>query len=209
MARIRTIKPEFFTSEDICGLSAMARLLFISLWCEADRAGRLDWRPGTIKLRYFPADDCDIAEMAGELQEAGLIVVYEVEGKSYAEIPSFNRHQVINNRESESERPPRIDACVTRGDACKRKEGRKEGKEGKGTRANALPPDFKPSDANRELAGKLSVSLEDELGKFVDYHRAKGSKFKDWHSALNNWIRNADKFRREATGDNKPRLREF
>ena len=45
MARIRTIKPEFFTSEDIVALSPLARLLFIALWCEADREGRLVWKP--------------------------------------------------------------------------------------------------------------------------------------------------------------------
>ncbi len=31
MARIRTIKPEFFTSEDVVALSPLARLLFISV----------------------------------------------------------------------------------------------------------------------------------------------------------------------------------
>ena len=41
MARIRTIKPEFFTSDDICALSPRARLLYVGLWCEADREGRL------------------------------------------------------------------------------------------------------------------------------------------------------------------------
>ena len=43
MARIRTIKPEFFTSDDICALSPLARLLYVGLWCEADREGRLVW----------------------------------------------------------------------------------------------------------------------------------------------------------------------
>ena len=45
MARIRTIKPEFFTSDDICALSPLARLLYVGLWCEADREGRLVWTP--------------------------------------------------------------------------------------------------------------------------------------------------------------------
>ena len=49
MARIRTIKPEFFTSDDICALSPRARLLYIGLWCEADREGRLVWAPRGFK----------------------------------------------------------------------------------------------------------------------------------------------------------------
>lgn len=105
MARIRTIKPEFFTSEDIVSLTPLARLFYVSLWCEADREGRLSWKTKTLKMRYFPADDCDIDELAGELLDAGLIEIYEDEGKQYAFIPSFEKHQIINNRESASVLP--------------------------------------------------------------------------------------------------------
>lgn len=129
MARIRTIKPEFFTSEDIVGLTPLSRLFYVSLWCESDREGRLEWKPRTFKLRYFPGDECDIEKMGTELIDAGLIVLYE-NGK-YAEIPAFSKHQVINNRENESSLPPRVkDASSTRESG--RKEGRKgtEGKEG-------------------------------------------------------------------------------
>lgn len=102
MARIRTIKPDFFTSEDIVGLSPLARLLYIATWMEADREGRMIWRPGTLKLRYLPGDDCDVLTLAQELIDAGLIVLYEADGAELACIPSFTRHQVINNRETPS-----------------------------------------------------------------------------------------------------------
>ncbi|MDE2098925.1 MAG: hypothetical protein KGL39_16850 [Patescibacteria group bacterium] len=138
MARIRTIKPEFFTSEDIVSMTPLARLFYVSLWCEADRKGRLEWRPGTLKMRYFPGDSCDINELADELVSRGLIVLYKADGKIYAEIPTFGEHQVINNRESESVIPEKtIDACVTResGEKAEGKEGRERkgtGKEGNG-----------------------------------------------------------------------------
>lgn len=139
MARIRTIKPEFFTSEDIVSLSPLARLFYVSLWCEADREGRLDWRIGTLKMRYFPGDNCDMQELANELIDGGLIAIYEVAGKQYAEIPSFKNHQIINNRESESTRPPRVKH------ACKRvKAEGKEGREGKGKEGDSAEP---PSDS--------------------------------------------------------------
>lgn len=60
MARIRTIKPDFFTSEDIMALSPLARLLYIGTWLEADREGRLTWKPSTLKVRYLPSDACDV-----------------------------------------------------------------------------------------------------------------------------------------------------
>ena len=102
MARIRTIKPEFFTSEDIVALSPLARLLYIALWCEADKEGRLHWKPRTFKMRYLPGDDCDIHALCAELAGAAVVVLY---GDGHAYIPSFSKHQHINPRESASDIP--------------------------------------------------------------------------------------------------------
>ena len=118
MAYIRSIKASFFTSDDIVSLSPLARLLYIALWTEADREGRFTWRPGNFKLRFLPGDHCDINELCSELVESGLVVQYSVAGKTYAEIPTFTRHQVVNNRERASTIPARdTDASSTRGDA--------------------------------------------------------------------------------------------
>lgn len=102
MARIRTIKPEFFTSEDIVALSPMARLLYIALWCEADKRGRLLWKPKTFKMRWLPGDKCDIAALCAELVDGGLVVLY---GDDLAHIPGFEKHQHVNPRETESSLP--------------------------------------------------------------------------------------------------------
>lgn len=102
MARIRTIKPTFFRSDDVCALSPLARLLFIGLWCEADREGRLEWKPRTFKRTYLPDDDCDGEAIAAELVKQGVVVLY---GDGLAYIPSFLKHQVINQRESASKLP--------------------------------------------------------------------------------------------------------
>jgi len=137
MARIRTIKPEFFTSEDIVSLTPLARLLYVALWCEADREGRFEWKPKTFKMRYLPGDNCDIDVLASELIEVGVVQLYEVDDKRYAEIPCFKKHQVINNRESESLIPSRVPHASTT-----RKSGVKaEGKEGrKGKEGNSVTP---------------------------------------------------------------------
>lgn len=132
MARIRTIKPEFFTSEDIVSMTPLARLFYIALWCESDRMGRLEWKPGTFKMRYLPGDSCDVSELAKELIAKGLIVVYEANGKQYAEIPTFTEHQVINNRETDSTIPPRDNnASRTRAPRVKAEGKGRNGKEGK------------------------------------------------------------------------------
>ena len=106
MARIRTIKPEFFTSEDIVSLSPLARLLYIALWCEADKEGRMVWKPRTFKLRYMPGDNCDIESLCAEILERGLVKLY---GEGLAYIPQFSAHQHINPRESASQLPDHQD----------------------------------------------------------------------------------------------------
>ena len=115
MARIRTIKPEFFTSEDIVALQPFARLLYIALWCEADREGRLTWRPQTFKMRYLPADNVDITGLCSELTERKLVQLY---GDGYAFIPRFASHQHVNPREAASKLPDpgmaRNDVSATR-----------------------------------------------------------------------------------------------
>lgn len=141
MARIRTIKPEFFTSADILALTPLARLFYVSLWCEADREGLLSWNTSTLKYRYFPADRVDIETLASELVAQGLIVILiGDDGKEYAEIPSFKSHQVINNRESDSILSARVKDASPRVQVEGRKEGK--GKEGKSPATRA--PRFDP-----------------------------------------------------------------
>lgn len=70
-------------------------------------------------------------------------------------------------------------------------------------RAVQMPSDFSPSDGNKELAAKLGVNLSAEFDSFRDYHMSKGSTFKDWHLALNTWLRNAVKFGRTAKPSSK------
>lgn len=147
MARIRTIKPDFFTSEDIVGLSMAARLLYIALWCEADREGRMQWKPRTFKLRYFPGDNIDVDACARELLASRLVITY---GDGLAYIPTFAKHQHVNPRESQSTLPkPEIDASGTRDDASVTHREEWEGKERKGTDIGAQteddPPDLFPA----------------------------------------------------------------
>jgi hypothetical protein len=149
MARIRTIKPEFFTSEDIVSLSPLARLLYVALWCEADREGRMNWKPRTWKLRYLPADNCDVEALCKEITDAGLVVLY---GDGYAHIPCFSRHQHINPRETASSIPD-PDASkkkTTRAprvtDASSRDSDAQGGREGKG-KEGVTGVDVDPFDA--------------------------------------------------------------
>lgn len=220
MARIRTIKPEFFTSADIVSMSPLARLFYASLWCESDREGRLKWDVRTLKIRYFPADNCDINAMADELIEAGLIEIYQVDGKKYAQIPTFLDHQIINNREADSSLPSKqdaeIDAPFTR-ESCVQGE-RKEGKERKGRerkgKEGASEITFDEFLKDCEAKNELPIPEDDPVYRWAEAVRLptdflfigwqvfkrrewldtkrKPKRYKDWRSVFLNYCKNPD-----------------
>jgi len=105
MARARNIKPGFWRNEELVELPFQTRLLFIGLWNLADKEGRLENRPKKIKLEIFPADDVDISLEITRLSEAGLVKVYEADGKRCIEVVNFKKHQNPHHREAESELP--------------------------------------------------------------------------------------------------------
>jgi len=101
MARIRTIKPEFWTDEKLSHVSRDARLLFIGLLTYADDMGRLHYSPVRLKNQIFPADnitDEAIDRWTEELAETELIRLYKAGSHSqrYLWIPGFLRHQKID-----------------------------------------------------------------------------------------------------------------
>lgn len=101
MARIRSIKPEFWTSEQIMDCSPLARLLFIGMWNFADDYGRLPVAVRTLKAQIMPGDSIEtdeVRELIGELSAAGLIFIYSSNGREYLEITGWEKHQKIDNK---------------------------------------------------------------------------------------------------------------
>ena len=106
MARSRNIKPGFFKNDQLAQASYEARLLFIGLWCLADREGRLEDRPLKIKAELFPFDCVDIDSLLSTLVLCGVIVRYSVEEQNYIWIPKFLVHQNPHYAEKPSIIPP-------------------------------------------------------------------------------------------------------
>ncbi|MBW9415801.1 DnaT-like ssDNA-binding domain-containing protein [Enterobacter roggenkampii] len=96
MARIRTVKPEFWTDEKVVECSIPARLLFIGLFNFANDLGCLERSPKRIKMQIFPADSIDCEPLICELISHGLLTEYSVNGSDYLCIKGFSKHQKIN-----------------------------------------------------------------------------------------------------------------
>lgn len=102
MARIRTIKPEFFTSPDTAKASIEARLFYIALWCWAD-----DWGIGEANMNAllgfaFPEDDektrKEIQSLCKEVANTYGTLFYENNGRYFYAIPSWEDHQRTQRR---------------------------------------------------------------------------------------------------------------
>lgn len=99
MARIRTVKPEFWTSEQIAECSPTARLLFIGIWSFSDDRGIHPASIKRLKMEVFPSDpitDAGIQAMVDELESAGLLLAYKVADAAYWQVTGWARHQKID-----------------------------------------------------------------------------------------------------------------
>lgn len=117
MARIRTIKPEFPEDETLGQASREARYLFILLWTRCDDHGRFRAAPSLLRGQLYPYDD-DVStglltEWLDELESAGRIHRYAVDGQSYAEVVNWSKHQRVDNAGKPMVPPPN----ETRGDS--------------------------------------------------------------------------------------------
>lgn len=107
VARIRTIKPEFFKSATIAGLPLASRLTFIGMWCEADDDGRLPDDPVLLKAHLWPRDERTVKDVEADvaaLLDAGLVHRLEVRErrsgkiKTVLQVTAWREHQTINKR---------------------------------------------------------------------------------------------------------------
>ncbi len=97
MARIRTIKPEFWDDEVLASLPLGTRLLYIGLWNHADDEGRMRANPAFVRSKVFPYNaDLDVGQMLTELAATGHVTLYQVDGQAYLHICNLTRHQRID-----------------------------------------------------------------------------------------------------------------
>lgn len=102
MARIRTVKPEFWKSESIAALPFRTRLTFIGLWTYVDDNGVGLDSFKLVSAELFGLEDdprearANVREDLARLHAAGRIVRYMVSGKRYFAVVNFDEHQKID-----------------------------------------------------------------------------------------------------------------
>lgn len=139
--RIRTIKPEFWSSPDMADLPFFDRLLFIGLWSIADDWGRLQADPRYIRGELFSLDtpvgrdgvqepnpdpaklpagsaqysagSASISDGLERLRRGGQITIYQVgNSRRYCQVVNFVEYQKIDKRSKERIPSPTRDDVV-------------------------------------------------------------------------------------------------
>jgi hypothetical protein len=148
VARIRSIKPEFFTSEIVASLALSARLTFIGLWTYVDDNGVGLDNERLIIAAVWPLEE-DVAETAYRTREdlrsltgACLVTRYGDGRRRFIHISSWTEHQKVSHP-----RKPRYPLPTEPGVTC----------------ANHDPPE--PSGATPEnLRSRSALSREQGAG---------------------------------------------
>jgi hypothetical protein len=180
MARIRTIKPEFWDSPSVAQVSPWSRLLFIAMWNWADDHGR-----GTANLKElegfaFPNDTkftdrsgntVHFRDLVAEVAEAFGVLFYTVRGRPYYEIPSWDDHQRNERRSKGSKHPsPQVDGAVAEIPSVDAETPRTSGPV-TGEQGNRGTGEKRPrsSNAAENIEQSVTTSAYEELGKAFNF----------------------------------------
>lgn len=113
MARIRSIKPEFWESESVGRLTMGSRLLFIACLNFADDEGLLRWNEAYLQSQAFAYDELapnQLTEWMQELVRERIVLPYKsgVGAQRLGWIINFRKHQVINRPQPSKLPPPSL-----------------------------------------------------------------------------------------------------
>lgn len=154
MPRIRTIKPEFWSSPDVIGADPWVRLLYIAMWNWADDTGRGTANVKELAAFAFPHDDDPGAPTAAELPSLLTeirgrfgVVFYTVAGRRYYAIPSWSRHQ--RNERKAQPRHPGPDDGIEYDPSANDQQGSEQPQQSTGV----PPPSYGSSDATHGSSG--------------------------------------------------------
>lgn len=178
MARIRTIKPHFFTDEHLSALPAETQLLAAGLLCYADDEGYFNANPKLVEAAVFPTRELSLSThgMLSELCGVGYIELTDgPDGRKYGRIISFASHQRINRptpsainklQLSWSTHPQLSESSPQNNVGIRNKEGNKEGEMSEPSKAQ-LSLREKSNAIVREAAIPSSEVLEMIVGKSI------------------------------------------
>ena len=196
----RLIKESICTSDTINELSWFQEVCFYRLITVCDDYGRMDARLPILKGRMFALKEDlragEIGKALAALENAGLIRTYQVKGKPYLQVLTWNDHQQIRAKVPKYPGPEESDIIcnhlISDDIRCARNPIQSESnpnpnpKENERARRFVSPSVSDVADYCRERKNGIDPA------QFVNFYESKGWKvgsapMKDWKAAVRTW----------------------
>ena len=202
----RILKESICTSDSVDSLSWFEEVLFYRLIVNCDDYGRFDGRLAIIKNRLFPLKESltakAISKAINTLVTAGLVVLYEFEGKPYLYLPTWNDHQNVRAKRSKYPSP---EGCViahenicnhmyadvpviqSESESESESESKRDSARAKhkyGEYKNVLLTDDELEKLKAEYADYL-----DRIERLSSYIASTGKAYKSHYATIRNWAR--------------------
>lgn len=210
----RLIKESICTSDNLDRLSWFEEAFFFRLIVNCDDYGRMDARPAIIRSRLFPlktVTDAQIEKALQSLRSADMIDIYEVDGRSFLQMRTWEKHQCV--RAKKSKYPAPDESLQAYDSKCMQMHAdvpviQSESESNPNTnRARFTPPTIEETIAYFAEKGEPARLAEG----FHDYFTSNGWKvsgrtlMKDWKASARNWIRNDKEWNGYRKADNTPK----
>jgi hypothetical protein len=174
----RILKESICTSETLDKLNDFQENFFYRLIVNCDDYGRMDARPAILKARLYPLRERltlkDIDGALRALAAVGCVEVYEVDGKPYLQLPSWEVHQTIRAKKSRYPGPESGVKAIASN--CKQLQADvpviqsnpiQSESESEGDMCRSAPPDAAPADT------VVSIILNDKTEYHVSSEQAQ------------------------------------
>lgn len=179
MARIRTIKPDFFRHELLQDLEIKypgqyIMLTFVGIWAQCDSNGVFPWRPRLLKLDILPFIPYEMEDTLNILVSATMILKFESDGKFYGHVPTFCRHQRLTGKEAQDGRKYPLPPQDNTWESVEKQTGNK--------RENLIAQERKGEQEGEEEKEMKGNNYSEEFSKFWDSYPVKIGKDAAWQS---------------------------
>ena len=206
MARIRTIKPEFWKHEDLSELPEATHMLAAALLNYADDEGYFKANPGLIKGECLPLREPSVSihDSLTALANIGYIQLGSgADGKHYGRVVAFSEHQRINRQTPSKIKPlqiawePSVTAHPQGSESSHPEQGtgnREQGKREAVARRADPTPDLPAIPKSLKRGTRLSLeTLPDDWRQFCEAERPDLDPERTWAIFQDHWRGKAGK----------------
>ena len=197
----RLLKESICESEEIDRLTWFQEVLFYRLIVKCDDYGILDARPKILKAKLFPLKDVaesHLTSALNALSTAGLVRLYESEGRPYLQLVTWHVHQQIRAKKSKYPTPDiNCNQMISNDIKCPRNPIQSESNPNPNPNPNIYegnPNPYRPDpDDVREFIAVKNYHFS--VDEFMEYYDAvdwkqHGEPIKNWMSKCSVFERN-------------------